>query len=37
MAVLSRYNDLDLTGIPKQYQQNRTYEQENSQYEYYRQ
>lgn len=37
IAVLSRNNDMDLAGIPKQYQQDRIYEQEKNQYEYYRQ
>ena len=37
MAVLSKNNDLDLEGIPKQYQQNREYGQRNNQNKYYRQ
>lgn len=36
MAVLSKNNDIDLEGIPKQYQQDRGYEQKNNQNEYYR-
>ena len=36
IAVLSKNNDMDIEGIPKQYQQDRTYGQIDTQYENYR-
>lgn len=37
MAILSKNNDIDIEGIPKQYQQDSEYGQKNNQNEYYRQ